>query len=98
MVVPAPPAEKVESPSGMDVDMMADQLSQQLQVDEIDDIDLFDRDNPQLCADYVKEIYTYMMKLEVRAFAMLSHPEIPFSTLFEIDRVVMGCNMFMEDF
>ena len=32
---------------------------------EFDDIDDIDSDNPQLCAEYVKEIYVYMMKLEV---------------------------------
>ncbi len=47
----------------MEVDTVADQLSQQLY---IDDIDAIESDNPQLCAEYVKEIYVYMMKLEVR--------------------------------
>lgn len=31
----------------------------------IEDIDAADGDNPQLCAEYVKEIYEYMMMLEV---------------------------------
>ena len=31
----------------------------------IEDIDESDQDNPQLCAEYVKEIYTYMRELEV---------------------------------
>ena len=31
----------------------------------IEDIDESDRDNPQLCAEYVKEIYSYMRELEV---------------------------------
>jgi len=58
-----PPAVKPESPPEMEVDDVADKLSQQL---FIDDIDIIDRDNPQLCAEYVKEIYVYMMELEVR--------------------------------
>ena len=31
----------------------------------IDDIDSADSDNPQLCAEYVKDIYQYMRELEV---------------------------------
>ena len=54
---------KPESPPEMDVDEVTEQLSQQLY---IDDIDILDRDNPQLVAEYVKEIFTYIMKLEVR--------------------------------
>ena len=38
-------------------------FSQQLQ---IDDIDSADQENPQLCAEYVVEIYSYMLRLEVR--------------------------------
>ena len=33
----------------------------------VDDIDLADSDNPQLCAEYVKDIYQYMRELEVIA-------------------------------
>ena len=32
---------------------------------EVDDIDLEDLGNPTLCAEYVKDIYKYMNKLEV---------------------------------
>ena len=53
----SPEAEK------MDVVQMTAQLSKQL---FIDNIDVIDSDNPQLCAEYVKDIYAYMMKLEVR--------------------------------
>ena len=37
-------------------------LSEQLL---IEDIDSQDADNPQLCAEYAKDIYKYMKKLEV---------------------------------
>ena len=39
-------------------------LSQQL---VIEDIDESDKDNPQLCSEYVKEIYEYMRELEVES-------------------------------
>lgn len=37
-------------------------LSRQLVIENIDEND---RENPQLCAEYVKEIYEYMRELEV---------------------------------
>ena len=43
---------------------MATQLAQQLNI-PVDDIDSADADNPQLCAEYVKDIYQYMKELEV---------------------------------
>lgn len=46
----------------MEVVEVAAQFSQQLC---IEDIDTLDYENPQLCAEYVKEIYEYMMLLEV---------------------------------
>ena len=46
----------------MEVAQMAEALTEQL---HINDIDAFDADNPQLCAEYVKEIYQYMKELEV---------------------------------
>ena len=33
---------------------------------KIEDIDTEDWDNPQLCSDYVKDIYQYLRQLEVR--------------------------------
>ncbi len=33
---------------------------------DINDIDILDSENPQLCAEYVKDIYQYMLELEVR--------------------------------
>lgn len=48
----------------MEIALMATQLAQQLSI-PIDDIDSADSDNPQLCAEYVKDIYQYMRMLEV---------------------------------
>ena len=39
----------------------------------IEDIDESDQDNPQLCAEYVKEIYTYMRELEVSIHTYKAH-------------------------
>lgn len=47
----------------MEVAQVATQLSKTL---HIEDIDCIDADNPQLCAEYAKEIYEYMRDLEVR--------------------------------
>ena len=47
----------------MEVGQITSALSQQL---VIEDIDENDQENPQLCAEYVKEIYEYMRELEVR--------------------------------
>ena len=49
----------------MEVGQITSALSQQL---VIEDIDESEQDNPQLCAEYAKEIYTYMRELEVRYF------------------------------
>ena len=46
----------------MDVGQIASALNHKL---VIEDIDESDRDNPQLCAEYVKAIYAYMRELEV---------------------------------
>lgn len=46
----------------MEVGQITSALSQQL---VIEDIDESEQDNPQLCAEYAKEIYTYMRELEV---------------------------------
>ena len=45
----------------MEAGQITSALSQQL---VIEDIDESDQDNPQFCAEYVKEIYAYMMELE----------------------------------
>ena len=46
----------------MEVGQITSALSKQLVIEDIDEID---QDNPQLCAEYVKEIYSYMRELEV---------------------------------
>ena len=53
---------KFTEPEEMEVGQVTAALAQQL---HIDDIDTSDADNPQLCAEYVKEIYQYMRELEV---------------------------------
>ena len=50
----------------MEVAQMATKLAEQLTI-PVDDIDTADSDNPQLCAEYVKEIYQYMRDLEVKS-------------------------------
>ena len=52
----------------MDVGQITSALSNKL---VIEDIDESDRDNPQLCAEYVKEIYAYMRELEVHMYMLL---------------------------
>lgn len=46
----------------MEVGQITAAFSQQLVIENIDEND---RENPQLCAEYVKEIYEYMRELEV---------------------------------
>ena len=53
---------KFTEPEEMEVGQVTTALAQQL---HIDDIDISDAENPQLCAEYVKEIYEYMRELEV---------------------------------
>ncbi|CAI8032758.1 G2/mitotic-specific cyclin-B, partial [Geodia barretti] len=64
---PTPPQQEDEFPEpevmDMDVGQIALALSNKL---VIEDIDESDRDNPQLCAEYVKEIYAYMRELEIK--------------------------------
>ena len=45
----------------MDVNSMTDAFKDQLC---FDDIDQDDYDNPQLCAEYVKDIYRYLLQME----------------------------------
>lgn len=59
-----PAAITEKSPEVEDMEIVTSQLSTKLC---IEDIDATDCDNPQLCAEYVKEIYEYMMMLEVIA-------------------------------
>ena len=67
----------------MEVGQIASALSQQL---VIEDIDESDKENPQLCSEYVKEIYDYMRKLEVCKLCsfvyslVLVYSIVPFTT------------------
>ena len=63
--IPSPkkPLEEEKSPEVEEMEVVTAQLSRQLY---IEDIDAGDTGNPQLCSEYVKEIYEYMMMLEVR--------------------------------
>lgn len=60
-----PPQDVFPEPEEMEMEVgqITSALSQQL---VIEDIDESDHDNPQLCSEYVKEIYEYMRQLEVR--------------------------------
>ncbi len=69
MCVPGPTTKK--SPEVEEMEVVTAQLSQKL---HIEDIDTIDSDNPQLCAEYVKEIYEYMMMLEV---SLMLVPQVP---------------------
>lgn len=60
-------ATKPSSSEAMDMGKISEAFSQQLQ---IEDIDLTDADNPQLCAEYAKDIYKYMKELEVRGLLL----------------------------
>ena len=56
-----PPPVKAET-----IDIESPMRAMELGADEvIEDIDAFDIENPQLCCEYVKDIYKYMEKLEV---------------------------------
>ncbi|XP_075431931.1 G2/mitotic-specific cyclin-B2-like [Ascaphus truei] len=65
-VVAAPPPEP--SPRPMDVSMKEEELCQAFSsvLTNVEDIDVEDGENPQLCSEYVKDIYTYLRHLEVQ--------------------------------
>lgn len=63
VALPRQPTPVPTSPEAMDMGKITEAFSQQLQ---IEDIDIADSDNPQLCAEYAKDIYVYMKDLEVR--------------------------------
>lgn len=66
-----------EAEEAMDVNSMADAFQDQLC---FDDIDQDDYDNPQLCAEYVKDIYRYLLQMEkkfhVDASFLKNQPEV----------------------
>ena len=57
------------SPTPQDISMKEENLCQAFSdalLCKIEDIDTEDWENPQLCSDYVKDIYQYLRQLEVR--------------------------------
>ncbi|NWY41076.1 CCNB2 protein, partial [Sylvia atricapilla] len=60
---------KVLSPVPMDVSMQEEDLCQAFSdvlLNNVEDIDAEDSENPQLCSDYVKDIYMYLRELELQ--------------------------------
>ncbi|KAM9125733.1 G2/mitotic-specific cyclin-B2 isoform 2-T2 [Pangshura tecta] len=60
---------KIRSPTPMDVSMKEEDLCQAFSdvlLNNIEDIDADDWENPQLCSDYVKDIYLYLRQLELQ--------------------------------
>ncbi|NXO76793.1 CCNB2 protein, partial [Sitta europaea] len=60
---------KVLSPVPMDVSMQEEDLCQAFSdvlLNNVEDIDAEDWENPQLCSDYVKDIYLYLRDLELQ--------------------------------
>lgn len=60
---------KVLSPVPMDVSMQEEDLCQAFSdvlLNNVEDIDAEDCGNPQLCSDYVKDIYLYLRQLELQ--------------------------------
>ncbi|NXM65424.1 CCNB2 protein, partial [Serilophus lunatus] len=60
---------KVQSPVPMDVSMQEEDLCQAFSdvlLNNVEDIDAEDWENPQLCSDYVKDIYLYLRELELQ--------------------------------
>ncbi|NXR54496.1 CCNB2 protein, partial [Hippolais icterina] len=60
---------KVMSPVPMDVSMQEEDLCQAFSdvlLNNVEDIDAEDWENPQLCSDYVKDIYLYLRELELQ--------------------------------
>ncbi|NXG13290.1 CCNB2 protein, partial [Grallaria varia] len=60
---------KALSPVPMDVSMQEEDLCQAFSdvlLNNVEDIDAEDSDNPQLCSDYVKDIYMYLRELELQ--------------------------------
>ncbi|NP_001081268.1 G2/mitotic-specific cyclin-B2 [Xenopus laevis] len=66
--VVAEAAPKVPSPVPMDVSLKEEELCQAFSdaLTSVEDIDADDGGNPQLCSDYVMDIYNYLKQLEVQ--------------------------------
>ncbi|KFU87229.1 G2/mitotic-specific cyclin-B2, partial [Chaetura pelagica] len=86
-VLPKPPAavnqalkrttvKKVMSPVPMDVSKQEEDLCQAFSdvlLNNVEDIDVEDWENPQMCSDYVKDIYGYLRELELQQAVRLHH-------------------------
>uniref|UniRef100_A0A8C5PDI0 Uncharacterized protein n=1 Tax=Leptobrachium leishanense TaxID=445787 RepID=A0A8C5PDI0_9ANUR len=61
-----PAVLKTEEP--INVSMKEEDLCQAFSdaLNDVEDVDAEDLDNPQMCSDYVKEIYSYLRQLELR--------------------------------
>ena len=59
----AAPTKESVTEEAMDVGQMTEAFSTKLQIEDIDELEY---DNPQLCAEYAKDIYMYMRELEQR--------------------------------
>lgn len=70
-VVPQLPVAAVV-PVQHDVSMKEEELCQAFSEALIEDIDEGDSDQPQLCSEYVKDIYAYLRHLEVKVFLFSS--------------------------
>ncbi|KAE8617605.1 hypothetical protein XENTR_v10009135 [Xenopus tropicalis] len=62
------PRSEEPPPISMDISVKEEVLCQAFSkaLNSVDDIDAEDSFNPQLCTDYVKDIYTYLRQLEVQ--------------------------------
>lgn len=68
-VIEAPPQVKETSPVPMDVSMKEEEeLCQAFSevLNNVEDIDAEDGGNPQLCSEYVMDIYNYLRELEIK--------------------------------
>uniref|UniRef100_A0A8C5MIG0 Cyclin N-terminal domain-containing protein n=1 Tax=Leptobrachium leishanense TaxID=445787 RepID=A0A8C5MIG0_9ANUR len=65
---PLAPTAKTEAMEPINVSMKEEDLCQAFSdaLNDVEDVDAEDLDNPQMCSDYVKEIYSYLRQLELR--------------------------------
>ena len=60
---------------------------------KIEDIDTEDRENPQLCSDYVKDIYQYLRQLEVAGPLCLDY-----TSIMDFSRALAGTDANLLNF
>lgn len=71
-VVPQLPVPVETVPVHHDVPLKEEELCQAFSEALIEDIDEGDADQPQLCSEYVKDIYAYLRRLEVKVLTWLT--------------------------